>query len=146
VRSKTVRLDKWTRCWLAASVVFGAALLFAAFTVPAYNGTISQTLVEASGKKVIFIVAVPLVGALLAMGTIAARRRREREGVGITTWLLLGALGALAALGVLTIGPFVAQCRSAYWWPYYESRRRDACVRRGNRTLNLSRRHPSSCH
>jgi vacuolar-type H+-ATPase subunit I/STV1 len=103
-----VRLDKWTRCWLAASVVFGAALLFAAFTVPAYNGTISQTLVEANGKKVIFIVAVPLVGALLAMGTIAARRRREREGVGITTWLLLGALGALAALGVLTIGPFVA--------------------------------------
>jgi vacuolar-type H+-ATPase subunit I/STV1 len=97
-----VRLDKWTRCWLAASVVFGAALLFAAFTVPAYNGTISQTLVEANGKKVIFIVAVPLVGALLAMGTIAARRRREREGVGITTWLLLG------ALGVLTIGPFVA--------------------------------------
>ena len=91
-----------------ASVVFGAALLAAAYTVPAYNGTISQTLVQVNGGKVVFIVAIPLVGALLAIWTIMARLRHARRGVGIFTWLIVGVLGALAMLGMLTIGPFIA--------------------------------------
>jgi len=102
------RLDKRTRWWLMASVVFGAALLAAAYTVPAYNGTISQTLVQVNGGKVVFIVAIPLVGALLAIWTIMARLRHARRGVGIFTWLIVGVLGALAMLGMLTIGPFIA--------------------------------------
>ena len=102
------RLDRWTRWWLAASVVFGAGLLVAAFTVSVYNGTVSQTLVQANGKRVIVIVAIPLVGALFAIGTIVARLGSARSGVGIVTWLVIGVLGALALLGVLTIGPFVA--------------------------------------
>jgi vacuolar-type H+-ATPase subunit I/STV1 len=101
-------LDKWTRSWLLASVVFGAGLLVAAFTVSAYNGTISQTLVQANGGKVVFIVAVPLAGALLAIWTIVDRRKHARSGVGVVTWLVIGALGAFALLGMLTIGPFVA--------------------------------------
>lgn len=101
-------LDKWTRGWLLASVVFGAGLLVAAFTVSAYNGTVSQTLVQANGRKVIFIVAIPLVGALLAIWTIVARVGHARNGVGIFTWLVIGVLGAFALLGMLTIGPFVA--------------------------------------
>lgn len=101
-------LDKWTRWWLLASVVFGAGLLVAAFTVSAYNGTVSQTLVQANGGKVIFIVAVPLVGAILAIWTIAARLRHARSGVSIFTWLVVGVVGAFAMLGMLTIGPFVA--------------------------------------
>lgn len=102
------RLDKWTRWWLMASVIFGVGLLVAAFTVSAYNGTVSQTLVQANGGKVIVIVAIPLVGALLAIWAIVVRLRRARKGVGIFTWLVIGVLGAFALLGMLTIGPFVA--------------------------------------
>ena len=102
------RLDKWTRWWLLASVIFGAGLLVAAVTLPAYNGTVSQTLVQANGGKVIFIVAIPLVGALLAIWAIVARLRYARKGVGIFTWLVVGVLGSLALLGMLTIGPFIA--------------------------------------
>lgn len=91
-----------------ASVIFGVGLLAAAFTVPAYTGTVSQTLVQANGGKVILVVAIPLVGALLANGTIAIRLRHARRGVGLFTWLVVGALGAFAMLGLLTIGPFVA--------------------------------------
>jgi uncharacterized membrane protein len=91
-----------------ASVVFGAGLLLAAFTVSAYTGTVSQTLVQANGGKVVFIVAIPLVGALLAIWTIVARLRHARRGVGILTWLVVGVLGALTLLGMLTIGPFIA--------------------------------------
>ncbi len=102
------RLDKWTCWWLMAAVILGAGLLVAAFTVSAYTGTVSQTLVQANGEKVVFIVAIPLVGALLAIWTIAARLRHARTGVGIFTWLVVGVLGAFALLGMLTIGPFVA--------------------------------------
>ena len=101
-------LDKWTRGWLLASVIFGAGLLVAAFTVSAYNGSVSQTLVQANGRKVIFIIAIPLVGAILAIWTIVTRLRHARNGVGIFTWLVVGVLGAFALLGMLTIGPFVA--------------------------------------
>ena len=102
------QLDRWTRWWLVASVVFGAGLFVAACTVSAYNGTISQTLVQANGKRAIVIVAIPLVGALLAIAAIVARLGHARSGVGIVAWLVIGVLGALALVGVLTIGPFVA--------------------------------------
>lgn len=106
--AKPIALDAWTRGWLAAAVVLGAALLVAAFTVSAYNGTVSQTLVQANGDKVIAIIAIPLVGALAAVGTIVVRRRHARRGVGVVTWLVIGVLGVFALLGMLTIGPFVA--------------------------------------
>lgn len=99
--------DKWTLGWLLASLIFGAGLLVAAVAVPAYNGTVSQTLVQANGAKVV-VVAIPLVGALLAIVTILARQRHARAGVGMSTWLIIGGLGAFAFLGMLTIGPFVA--------------------------------------
>jgi uncharacterized membrane protein len=102
------RLDRWTRWWLVASVVFGAGLLVAAFTVSAYNGTVSETLVQANGGKVIFIVAIPLVGALLAIGSILVRVGHARTGVGTFTWLVIGVLGSFSFLGMFTIGPFVA--------------------------------------
>ncbi len=102
------RLDTWTRGWLLGSVVYGAGLLVAAFTVSAYNGSSSQTLVQVNGARVVVIVALPLVGALLAIGTIVVRVRRGRRGVGIATWLVVGVLGALTLAGLLTIGPFVA--------------------------------------
>ena len=79
------RLDKWTCWWLLASVIFGAGLLVASFSVSAYNGTVSQTLVQANGGKVIFIVAIPLAGALLAVGTILLRLRHALAGVGTFT-------------------------------------------------------------
>ena len=101
-------LDKWTRWWLLASVIFGVGLLVAAFTVSAYNGTVSETLVQANGGKVIFIVAIPLVGALFAIGSILVRVGNLRTGVGAFTWLVIGVLGVFTFLGMLTIGPFVA--------------------------------------
>ena len=101
-------VDKWTRWWLLASVIFGVGLLVAAFTVSAYNGTVSETLVQANGGKVIFIVAIPLVGALFAIGSILVRVGNLRTGVGAFTWLVIGVLGVFTFLGMLTIGPFVA--------------------------------------
>jgi hypothetical protein len=108
MRGSRRRLDKWTRWWLTAAIIFGTGLVVAAFTVSAYNGTISQTLVQANGGKVVFIIAIPLTGALLAISVILVRRNHERRGVGIFTWLIIGFLGVLALLGVFTIGPFVA--------------------------------------
>ena len=102
------RLDRWTRWLLVAAFIFGAGLLIAAFTVSAYNGTVSQTLVQANGEKVIFIIAIPLVGALLAIGAILVRLEHTRTGVGAFTWLVIGALGGCTFLGMLAIGPFVA--------------------------------------
>ena len=102
------RLDRWTRGWLAASIIYGAGLLVAAFTFPAYSGTAPNTLVQVNGAKVIVIVAIPLVGALVAIWTIVARLGNARSGVGVLTWLVVGVLGALALLGLLTIGLFVA--------------------------------------
>lgn len=101
------QLDKWTRWWLVASVIFGAGLLIAAFTVSTYSGTVSQTLVQANGGKVIFIVAIPLVGALLAIASMLVRLGHAQTGVGTFTWLVIGVLGAFTFLGMLTIGPFV---------------------------------------
>ncbi len=102
------RLDTWTRSWLVASVVYAAALLVAAYALPVYRGSAPQTLVQVNGGKVILIVAVPLVGALLAIGTIVVRLGHARDGVGVFTWLVLGVLGAFTLLGILTIGVFVA--------------------------------------
>lgn len=101
-------LDKWTRGWLLASVIVGAGLPVAALTVPVYSGTVSQTLVQVNGTKVVAIVAIPLVGALLATLTIVIRLGHSRSGVGIFTWLVIGVLGAFTFLGMLTIGPFIA--------------------------------------
>ena len=108
MRASWTGVDRWTRGWLLASIVFGAGLLAAAFTVPAYNGTVSQTLVQANGAKVVVIVAIPLLGALIAIGTMVIRLRHARRGIGAATWLVIGVLGAFAFLGAFTIGPFVA--------------------------------------
>ena len=91
-----------------ASALFGVGLLVAAFTVSAYSGTVSQTLVQANGAKVILIVAIPLICALLAIGTIVFRRGHAQYSVGVFTWVVVSVLGAFALLGMLTIGPFVA--------------------------------------
>jgi uncharacterized membrane protein len=106
MNSVWTQLDTWTRRWLVASVIFGAGLPVAAFTVSLYSGTTSQTLVQANGEKVIMIVALPLVGALLAIGTIIARLGHGGRGVSIFMWLIVAVLGVLALLGMLTIGPF----------------------------------------
>ena len=108
MRAPSTALDTWTRGWLTASVVLGAALLVAAFTVSAYNGSVSQTLVQVNGGKVVAVVAVPLVGALVAISSIVVRHRHARRGVGVVTWLVIGVLGVFTLLGMLTIGPFVA--------------------------------------
>ena len=108
MRATPPALDSWTRGWLAAAVVLGAALLVAAFTVPAYTGSVTQTVVQANGGKVVAIVAVPLVGALVAISSIVVRRRHARRGVGVVTWLVIGVLGVFTLLGMLTIGPFIA--------------------------------------
>ncbi len=89
-------------------MVYAAALIGAAVALPLYSGSAPQTLVQVNGGKVIFIVAVPLVGALLAIGTIVVRLGHARDGVGVFTWLVLGVLGAFTLLGILTIGVFVA--------------------------------------
>ena len=108
MRAGWTRLDIWTRWWLVASIISGAGLLVAALTIPVYGGTVSATLVQVNGGRVIVIVALPLVGSLLASGSILARAGRARRGVGVFTWLVVGALGAFTLVGILTIGPFVA--------------------------------------
>ena len=61
----------------------------------------------AHGGKAIFIIAIPLVGALPAIGTILVRLGYARAGVGTFTWLVIGVLIAFTFQGMLTIGPFV---------------------------------------
>ena len=74
-------LDTWTRSWLAASVVFGAGLVLAAFTVPSYAGSPSKTLVHVNGDKVALIIAVPLLGAHRHFEhRVASPLRSQRSG------------------------------------------------------------------
>ncbi|MHB1209161.1 MAG: hypothetical protein ACYC1I_05580 [Acidimicrobiales bacterium] len=90
------RLDKWTRWWLMASVVFGVGLIGAAITGRAR-------------EVVIAFVAIPLVGVLAAIWSIVARLRHDdRSGVNNFTWLVVGVLAAFTLLGLISIGPIVA--------------------------------------
>ncbi len=123
-------VDRWTRVWLVASIVLGASYIAAALWIPFYlgststqtvalvggkvvttssgGGDVSSTLIHVNGLKILAIVALPLLGALVATWSIVDRRRRSRRGVGTVTWSVIAALGALALLGVFTIGPFIA--------------------------------------
>ena len=101
-------LDKWTRWWLATSVVSGAGLVLAAFTLPAYSGSTSQTVVQVNGGRIAPIIAVPLLCALAAIVSIVLRRHSGRTGVGIITWAIIGVLGVFVFLGMASIGVFVA--------------------------------------
>ena len=101
-------LDKWTRWWLVASVIYGAGLVVAAFTVPAYSGPGPDTVVQVNGGRVALIIALPLVGALVAIANIVFRRRFGHTGVGIFTWLIIGVLGVFVFLGMASVGMFVA--------------------------------------
>jgi uncharacterized membrane protein len=103
-----VELDKKTRRWLAASALWASCLLVAAVTLPVYDGSSSQTLVQANGYKLAVIAAIPLATSLLTIWSILVRLQRSRSGVSKFTWTLVASLCFFSFLGILTIGPFVA--------------------------------------
>jgi hypothetical protein len=112
------------RIALAAATLWSLALLVAALTVPVYSEssstttsdgssmeeTTSATLVEVNGTAVLVTLAIPLVASLVVAVVLFARQRvAEGRGawLGVVAWLAVAVCGALALLGLLSIGVFV---------------------------------------
>ncbi len=95
---------------LASLALIGLALLAPAYTTSetsssSSDGTrtvreYSQTLVAAEGASVLIVLAIPLVVSLAVSAALWLGRRR-------TAWVLTGALGCFAVLGLASIGLFV---------------------------------------
>jgi hypothetical protein len=65
------------------------------------------TLLEVNGAGVLVVVSMPLVAVVLVWAALLLRRRRHRYGAGPLAWTIVGLLGALAFVGMLTIGIFI---------------------------------------
>jgi hypothetical protein len=113
---------------LVLATVWSAGLIVAAAVAPAYRSssssvsvssaggpvtvegpteTSTSTLLAENGPSVLAVVGLPL----LAVGAVAAalrhRRRRARSGAGPFAWIVVGLLGTLTFLGMMTIGIFL---------------------------------------
>jgi hypothetical protein len=99
--------DIWNRVLLATALVIGVGLIVGAFTVPAYNGTVSPTLIQENGLGVLAPVSIPFVIALAVSVALLWRHRHRKHGAGVFAWTVTGLLCVFCFLGILTIGVFV---------------------------------------
>jgi hypothetical protein len=98
--------------WAAvAAIAWAAALLVAGFVAPVYESDgvdsagrathSADTLVEANGTGVAFVLAAPLVAALLAAVAL-------RYGKRTAAWGIVAGLAAFCVVSLLSIGTFIA--------------------------------------
>ena len=69
--------------------------------------SVSATLVQVNGMKVLIPVGVPLVVVGLVVAALRYRRSRGKPGAGVIAWASAGLLGLLALAGMVTVGIFV---------------------------------------
>jgi len=102
---------------LIPSALWSVGLVAAALWVPVYDSgtsapggtssSVSSTLVQVNGMKVLIPVGVPLVVVGLVAAALCYRRSRGKQGAGAIAWVSAGLLGLLALVGILTVGVFV---------------------------------------
>ena len=119
-----------TRAALVVATLWSVGLLVGAATLPAYSGsslgttadgeptgsTATSTLVEANGAGVLVVIAVPLVASLVVTALLLVRRRVSGPRLPwlvAAAWLAVAACGALAVLGLLSIGVYVLPVAAA---------------------------------
>jgi hypothetical protein len=100
------------------ALVWSLGLVLAALLMPAVDGqTVSNsqgltltsaTLAEADGAVILIPVLIPAIAAIAVAESIRRRRGRGRDRSATVAWVMIGLLGALALLTILSIGAFVA--------------------------------------
>jgi hypothetical protein len=125
--SKTKRERRGTATWSTAALFVAGlwciGLLIGAATLPAYQSTTASvlgasdgsvtsttrtaTLLEVNGPGVLVVVSIPLTAVAVVSVLLLWRRRRRRNGAGPLAWTIVGLLGVLAFLGMLSIGIFI---------------------------------------
>lgn len=96
---------------LLPAALWSVGLVVAALLVPVYDteagSSVSATLVQVNGMKVLIPVGVPLVVVVLVAAALIYRRSQGKRGAGALAWAFAGLLCLLALVGILTIGIFV---------------------------------------
>ncbi len=115
------RLGRVTRILLLFAAIYAAAFPIVGLVVPAYsstttsvssNGTTTHsssggTLVAVNGWRVLIVLALPLVAVGLVWCSLRWRRRRDHLDAGALAWTVVGLLGVMSVLGILSIGVFI---------------------------------------
>lgn len=108
----------------AFAALWSLGLFVGALTVPAYSGssagttsadeptgsTTSSTLVEVNGPGVLVALAIPFISTVVVAALLLLQHRVAAPVLPwlvATAWLAVAACGALALLGLLSIGIFV---------------------------------------
>ena len=114
----------WSIPALAVAALWSVLLVVGALVAPAYQSsttysrgtadgpitgevTSTRTLVEVNGAGVLLVVAVPLAGVAAVSLSLLSRRRRRRAGAGPLAWTVVGLLGALAFVALMSVGIFM---------------------------------------
>ncbi len=113
----------WSFPALAVAALWSIALLVGAATLPAYRSTTvsgtgmpggavrestsTATLIEVNGSSVLLVVGIPLAAVTVVSVLLLWRRRHRKSGAGALAWVVVGLLGGVAFLGMLTIGIFL---------------------------------------
>ena len=114
----------WSAPALFVAALWCVGLIVGAATLPAYQSTSASvtgtsgspavteststaTLIEVNGTGVLVVVGLPLAAVALVSSALLWRRRRRRSGAGPLAWTVVGLLGALAFVGMLSIGIFI---------------------------------------
>jgi hypothetical protein len=104
--------------WLTLGALgWSVAVVVAAMVVPAYSGsgvtstgatfTTSATLVGENGAGVLAVVTLPAVATLLVWGALHRYCSRGSAWARPAAWALIGLIGLLCLVGVMTIGIFL---------------------------------------
>ena len=116
-RTTSARANGRSHWLLLPAALWSVGLVVAALLVPVYDtgasqpgrsaSSVSTTLVQMNGMRVLIPVGVPLAVVGLVAAALRHRRSRGKQGAGVPAWILGGLLGLLALVGMLTIGIFV---------------------------------------
>jgi hypothetical protein len=115
------RLGRATRIFLVIAALYATAFLLVGAFVPTYSSTSSSetsngvpthssssaTMVAVNGMRVLFVLALPLVAVGLVWVSVMWRRRHGHLDVRVLAWVVVGLLGVMSILAMLSVGIFI---------------------------------------
>ncbi|MEO7587434.1 MAG: hypothetical protein ABIS84_05340 [Arachnia sp.] len=103
--SRRTRLRRGQRVALSIALVWAAALLVGAFTVPVYGGSGAEaTLIGVNGASGVVVAAAPLL--LAAATAFSLRLRDPHAGAGLLAWALAILSAVYSIVAILSVGIF----------------------------------------